>query len=237
MSRPVILWLGVAAGAALGILVATISRIVSGRLKKAEFWTALPGLIQSLASGADHREFVLVYARLVKLLAWHLAVSVLQLAAAFAPVVAVVVVCGPGVVEGYNRRAVAIAIHPRQQAAIDAGGERFESGDAASLPGLIPGAIGLHGAGKLVTNTGELDFDSLERGNAWCTSEWGRLTMSLLGFDTHLSRSGEGFFILRPYCGDRNPVWPYLSDLEFLFYLAITLTSALTAFCLRKTAH
>src|SRR5215831_7214875 len=98
MSRPVILWLGVAAGAALGMHVATISRIVSRRLKKAEFWTALPGLIRSLASGADHREFVLVYARLVKLLAWHLAVSVLQLAAAFAPVVAVVVVCGPAVV-------------------------------------------------------------------------------------------------------------------------------------------
>ena len=140
ISRPVVLWVAMA-GVALGVLVATISRAVSKRLSRAEFWAELPRLVHSLASGSDHAEFVRVYRSLAKLLVSYLANSALRLAASFAPVVAAVVLCGPWVLESYHR-----------------------------------GAVG----------------------------------------------------------PEKNPLWPYLNDLEFYFYLGIALASALTALYLRK---
>lgn len=234
MSRPVILWIGIATGAVLGILVAVISRAISKRLKKGDFWTELPQLTRALASGSDSDEFLRVYGRLLKLLCRYLAGNAVQLAASFAPVVATVVLCGPAVMEVYNHRAVALAIHPPHELKLDLEDEQFETNAGGSLIEPIPRS---EKPGKAVTAAGEFPFESVRRNNAWCTGDWGQLGMSLLGFDAQLAPAGGGFLILRPDCGDLNPCWPYLNDLEFLFYVAITAGSGVTAVVLKKRGH
>jgi hypothetical protein len=231
MSQPVMFWIAVAAGVALGFVVALISRIVSARLGKGEFWAELPLLTRRLATGSDSDEFLRVYGRLLKLLGEYLARNAIQLVASFAPVVATVVLCGPAVMESYNLSALALAIHPKQPLTIVAGGERFESSAEGAAIQPIPRG---DGRGSAITSAGEFEFASLWHNNAWCTTGWSRVGMTLLGFDAHDSGSPGAFLILRPSCGDSNPLWPYLNDLEFAFYLAIAAASGLTVLFLRK---
>lgn len=234
MSRPVMLWIAIAAGVALGIVVALISRLVSRRLGKADFWAELPRLTRTLASGSDSDEFLRVYGRLLRLLGGYLTRNAIQLVASFAPVVATVILCGPAVMESYNRGASALAIHPNQPVTLSIGGEQSESSEEGAVIRPMPRG---EGPGSAITSAGDLAFDSVWHNNAWCASGWGRFGMAMLGFDTHDSASTDVFLVLRPFCGDGNPFWPYLNDLEFAFYLAIATASGLAVLFFKMRAR
>ncbi|MCB1737731.1 MAG: hypothetical protein KDI42_06370 [Gammaproteobacteria bacterium] len=55
-----------------------------------------------------------------------------------------------------------------------------------------------------------------------CTSVIACTAYELLMFDTR-PHDGEKNILIRPDTHDRNPLWPYLSDLEFGFYVSFML--------------
>src|SRR5579872_6778738 len=174
MSRPVMVSIAIAAGVGLGVVVALISRLVSSRVGKSEFWAELPTLTRTLATGTDSDEFLKVYGRLMKLLGGYLARNTVQLVASFAPVIATVLLCGPAVMEAYNHGASALAIHPRQPLTLAVNGQRFESSEEGSAVQPMPR---VEGPGSAITAAGDLAFDSVWHNNAWCATGGGRLGM------------------------------------------------------------
>ncbi len=225
------LWIATAVGAALGAGVASISRSVSRRFGGGEFWGALPGLARALASQSDGDMFLKNYGRLLRLLAAYLFRNALQIGASFAPVVATVVLLGPSVMEVYNRGATELAVHPAQNLQIETEGAVYTTNSAGSA---IAPAPDFAGSGVAIGRAGLFEVTNPRRNSAWCTTEWGRLGMAMLGFATFPATDATGYLVLRPYRGDSNPLWPYLNDLEFFFYLALTVTSGLTALILKS---
>src|SRR5262249_51208753 len=140
MSRTLMLCIGMSVGAALGVAVAILSRVVSARLGKNEFWTELPRLTRVLAAGSDSDAFFSTYGRLLRLLGAYLARNAIQLVVSFAPVIATVLICGPWVMEKYNRRAEALAIYPPQNLTVKAGGEQWVSNEESGWLRPIPRA-------------------------------------------------------------------------------------------------
>ena len=218
-------------GATLGIIVSLISRMVSRWIGNGDFWTSLLKLARAVTTASDGNAFLRVYGSLLKLLGSYLLRNAVQLAASLTPVVATVALLDPLVAASYNRSAVALAIHPRRQLTVEAGQARFESSEDGAVIRPMPQ---VDGAGKASAGGKEFQFASLRRNNSWCATEWGRLGTSLLGFDAHDSFGDAGFLILRPFCNDSNPLWPYLNDLEFLFYAALAITSIGTALFLQS---
>jgi hypothetical protein len=225
------LWIATAVGAALGAGVASISRVVSRRFGGGEFWVALPELARDLVSQSDSDLFLRNYGRLLRLLAAYLFRNALQLGAAFAPVIATVVLLGPSVMELYNRGATELAVHPAQNLRIEADGAVYTTNSLGSA--IVP-APDFAGSGVAAGRDGQFEVANPRRNSAWCTTEWGRLGMALLGFDTFPATDATGSLVLRPRRGDTNPLWPYLNDLEFFFYLAMTVASGLTALILKS---
>ena len=225
------LWIATAVGVALGTGVASISQVVSRRFGGGDFWVALPELARALVSQSDGDQFLKNYGRLLRLLAAYLFRNALQLGASFAPVIATVVLLGPSVMELYNRGATELAVYPARNLQIEAEGAVYTTNSPGSA---IAPAPDFAGSGVAAGRDGLFEVANPRRNSAWCTTEWGRLGMELLGFATFPATDATGYLVLRPRRGDTNPLWPYLNDLEFYFYMSLTVASGLTALFLKS---
>ncbi|RPI86553.1 MAG: hypothetical protein EHM42_05890 [Planctomycetaceae bacterium] len=225
------LWIATAVGAALGIVVANISRAVSRRLTGEDFWSALPELTRALASQSESDAFLKTYGRLIRLLASYLFRNAVQLGASFAPVIATVLLLGPAVMAHYNRGAVELCVHPPRELRISAAGAQYATDSSGTSITPVPEFAG---TGLATTELGQFEVANLRRNLAWCVSDWGRLGMGLLGFETQSATEATRYLVLRPRRGDFTPLWPYLNDLEFFFYLAIAAASGATALFLKS---
>ena len=79
---------------------------------------------------------------------------------------------------------------------------------------------------------GMLDSVALPGKHGWCASTLACFLFEMMLFDTHAigeHAAGSSPVISRPMVFDRNPFWPYLNDLEFTFFVAVVLGSALAA--------
>lgn len=224
------LWIATIAGAGLGVFVACIANWLSGRLGGGDFWKSLPELTRALATQADSDAFLKLYGKLLRLLGAYLFRNAVQLAVSFAPVIATVILAGPAVMEAYNRGATELSVHPPRSLNLetDAGGQATNDSGSAFIP--VPDFAGTRVA---TTETGTFPVANPRQNQAWCLTDWGRLGMGLLGFETHVATEATGYLVLRPKRSDWNPLWPYLNDLEFLLYLGIALASGATALILK----
>lgn len=99
---------------------------------------------------------------------------------------------------------------------------------AALAIGLAPVALAfmLVAAWDPSARTGDKD--------AFCTSAFDCALFEMMLFDTHRSPELERSIVVRTAAFDRNPVWPYVNDLELAFFTAVVLGGAGAAWLERK---
>jgi hypothetical protein len=83
--------------------------------------------------------------------------------------------------------------------------------------------------GRLESALGSFEIEALYRGHALCASTLQCLLFQSLNFKTSRYHPPPGTkpvsAVLRPSDGDDNYFWPYLSDKEFSFLLALSAAS------------
>lgn len=106
---------------------------------------------------------------------------------------------------------------------------RWSAQSAVALAvGLVPvaAAFMLVAAWDPSTRNGDKD--------AFCASAIHCALFEMMLFDTHRSPELERSIVVRTAAFDRNPVWPYVNDLELAFFTAVVLGGAGAAWLERK---
>jgi hypothetical protein len=223
-----------AAGIALGAAVALIWQRASARLRGDAFWREFAAFAKSLLSDEGGEQFLRRYLGLLRSLAIYLGVKSLTLALAFLPVIGVLTCLAPVASREWNRRARQVEVFPPQPATVEVSGATFRLD--AGRPRFTPPA-GLDVGATLTTGSGTFACDTLLKNHALAPSRAGRLLLASFGFAMLRPTDGHedlpSILIVRPYRGDDNVLWPYLSDPEFTFFAALSLASVAGLFLTR----
>lgn len=211
-----------ACGLVLGVAVALIWNAVLTYFGKPEFWRAVADFTKTAISGANDAEFFRQYAALLKHLAAYVGQNLLTIALAFFPVALFALVAWPFAHEYRNQRANRLAFYPVQPLTIVVNGQSVRLEPKVNLMPIpadrtAPLEIGIDHV--------VLRCRTLTENWAFTSSAWNRWLLSALDFEVELSPNYPPLLLVRPTSGSRNPLWPYLNDLEFAFMASLSLTS------------
>lgn len=174
----------------------------------------LIAITTALAKVDEIDRFLALYKRLIVRVGGYVLRNTGGLALASLPMIAALLLLAPPVLDAWGRRADGVVLYPPMSES---------SGSEAVVAGT-------GGASRTLT-VGEAVVDI---GPAWgrtavCWSPGYCMLFDLLGFDLHETPEAlvesAPFLVLRPDHGDDNFLWPYLSDLEFDFFVAFMLAS------------
>lgn len=220
-------WWVAGVGLALGWLLPIVWEKVSPAKKAKSFWGALAKLSHSLVTDLDSDDFLQNYGRLLKLIGGYAGRNLLALAVAILPVMAFwAVFLTPGAPNARSEAPAYLELQPPQAARLTAADRVHEFSERGyRIPFDFTAARG----GRLESALGSFEIDALYRSNALCASTLRCLLFQSLNFTTSRFVPPPGAkttsVILRPSAGDDNVLWPYLSDAEFLFLLALSVAS------------
>jgi hypothetical protein len=220
-------WWVAGVGLALGWLLPIVWEKVSPAKKAKSFWGSLAKLSHSLVTDLDSDDFLQNYGRLLKLIGGYAGRNLLALAVAILPVMAFwAVFLTPGAPASLSGSPAYLELRPPQAARLTAGARIHEfSEQEYRLPFDFTAAQ----SGRLESAQGSFEIEALYRSNALCASTSRCLLFQSLNFKTSRFVPAPGVktasAVLRPSSGDDNYLWPYLSDAEFLFLLALSVAS------------
>ena len=220
------LWI-VGAGLAFGWLAPIIWEKVSPAKTAKAFWGALVKLSHSLVIDLDSDDFVQNYGRLLKLIAGYAGRNLLALAITVLPVVLFWGgVLTPGVPATRDEAPAYLELQPPQEARLTAGKLSY---GFSKMEHRIPFDFVTGRSGRLESALGSFEIEALHRSNALCASTLHCLLFQSLNFKTSKYHPSPGtkpaYAVLRPSDGDDNYFWPFLSDQEFSFLLALSAAS------------
>jgi hypothetical protein len=214
-------------GLAFGWLVPKIWEKVSPAKTAKAFWGSLAKLSHSLVTDLDSEDFMQNYGRLLKMIGAYAGRNLLALAATIGPVVLFWgIFLTPGAPATRDEAAAYLELQPPQEARLTAGQQSYAFSKAEYR---IPIDFVTGRSGRLESALGSFEIETLYRSHALCASTWQCLLFQSLNFKTNRYRPAPGTkpasAVLRPSDGDRNYFWPFLSDKEFSFLLALSAAS------------
>lgn len=195
----------------LGLLLGAVFIVTWRRcLPKAwarRFWSSFAATARALMTVDDGRTFARLYGRLGVSVTKYVGRNTGGLALGILPTLLVVVLAFPVALESWGHRAPGIVAIPATADVTLAGGREPITGPAI-----------LEAGGHRVTILNPAEPNALCWNDGWC------LVFEVLAFQ--VQRLGDAappdtrYIAVRPYHGDGNPLWPFLSDLECAFWLA-----------------
>lgn len=215
-----------ALGIAVGGFATWLWREIHLRSGHDDFWHRFARVAQCAVSDDDANDFLKSYLNLLTRLPVYVGKRLFALVVALMPIVLLVTFLGPYAIEQRNGRARYIEVFPKQQVAVRLNDQSL---NLDRNHGLIPLRNDPNVAATFTTDYCVLHSDSLAKKFAASSSAIDHLLFKALGFDVQRIRatqaSGKQLLVVRLSCGDSNVLWPYLNDLEFTFFVAVTLGS------------
>lgn len=220
------MWI-VGAGLVFGWLAPILWEKVSPAKTARTFWGSLGKLSHSLVVDLDSEDFLKNYGCLLKLIAGYAGRNLLALAVTILPVVLFWGgVLTPGAPAAKARAPAFLELQPPQEARLTAG--KLSHG-FSKTEYRIPFDFVTERSGRLDSALGSFEIEALYRSHALCPTTLKCLLFQSLNFKTHRYDPPPGAkpvsAVLRPSDGDGNYFWPYLSDKEFFFLLALSAAS------------
>ncbi len=175
------------------------------------FWASFAATTRALMTVDEVGSFARLYGRLGVSVAGYVGRNTAGLLLGGLPTVLVVVLAFPVILEAWGRRAPDLVAVPAL-AELTLPDAPVEEGRPVGGPAILQA-----GEHRLV-------IDTPDAPNAVCWNDGWCLVFDLLAFQ--VQRLGDaalpdiGYIAVRPSHGDGNPLWPFLSDLEFAFWLA-----------------
>lgn len=214
-------------GLAFGWLVPILWEKVSPAKTAKAFWGSLAKLSHSLVVDLDSEDFLQNYGRLLKLIAGYAGRNLLALAVTILPIV---LFWGgfltPGAPAAKDEAPAYLELQPPQEARLTAGKQSY---GFSKTEYRIPFDFVTERSGRLESVMGSFDIEALYRSHALCASKLQCLLFQSLNFKTNRYTPSLGakpaYAVLRPSDGDGNYFWPFLSDKEFYFLLALSAAS------------
>jgi len=205
-------------GAVLGTAAGRIWRTLSQRYPDNGFWGSFAELSRQMVAGDDPHDFFRQYARLLRLLGGYLVRISCLVGAAALPVVVFVVGLAPRIMDNLAGPETPLAAHPPQSLQVGLETMDIDVGPDGEI-GI--GAANLRSPARITLGAGTVDVRALSHPIAVSSCPWTCAAMASLGFESHQLAGGPSLLIVRPRIGDRNFLWPYVSDLEFVFWLSL----------------
>ena len=201
----------IALGAVLGAVFIMIWRRCLPRAWAQRFWSSFAQTARALMTVDDGRAFARLYGRLGVSVIKYVGRNTGGLALGVLPTALIVVLAFPVALESWGHRAPGIVAVPATAAVTLPGTPR-------DGPSPLIGPAILEAGGHRVTIANPAAPNAMCWSDGWC------LVFELLAFRVQRLDDAvppdTGFIAVRPDHGDGNPLWPFLSDLEFAFWLA-----------------
>lgn len=214
-------------GAACGVAAASLAAALSARLGPSPFWHSLPGILKTLAAGADSGQFGTAYAALLRGLLGHLARNLLVWGAPLLPLGLLCWWGAPAVHRHFARHATALAVAsgPVDEVRLDSQPLQPLASGGYALPG--PEAQAGSTALRVRQQETWVEFADWRLPNATTSSPWAAVGLPLLGVTLSPAPAQQvGTHLLRPeFPGAKGWGWPWISGPELAFYAGLTLGS------------
>jgi hypothetical protein len=217
-------------GFVLGGLVMAVWTALGRWLREDRFWPLFRQISRDLAAGVSPERFLQQYAHLLKVLAAYLGKTTVRVGIAILPVVVSYALFAPIMSSRAMHSAERLEIYPPQGAVVTLGGRSLAFGTDGRAE-LRPGQ--LDAPATFVLGNCSIELPRLNGPIAVTNSPWKCLGLQLVGLKTHHQPDGPPLFILRPDLADNNPVYPYLSDVEFWFWAGLVCASLVVGLVLQ----
>lgn len=208
----------------IGILAGSLAAILWNRsarwLSDETFWPAVLAASRKLAT-ADIDDFVSEYIAVLRALVAYTCKTGCRVAITIAPVCLTLIAFSPMLSNWQRERATSLIIHPPQPVTLQ------------SADGILTAQAGEYGrigdATELTLHTAEWQTDLSCTTPVIVTNSWLTNALGLAaGFTTVVDENAPAFLLIRAGGPDGNPLWPYLSDHEGLFWLSLVVASVVT---------
>jgi hypothetical protein len=202
-------------GAVLGGVVVLLWNALGSRFGEDRFWPLFQKLARDLAAGAPPKQILRQYGELLKLLAIHVGKTTCRVSIAIFPVVLSFSLFAPVASSRAMRSADHLEIYPPQSVVVTLGELSLVFGPdrRAELPRAERDA-----PVSIASQEFAIELPRLKGAVAVTNSTWTCLGLQLLGLNAHHRPNGPSLLMLRPHLADCNPLYPYLSDVEFWFW-------------------
>jgi hypothetical protein len=212
------------AGAAAGFLAVWLSMVSTRRLGDDGFWRRLASFARAVLAADGHVSLLAAYVQLWRSLMVFLAKKLVIAMVGLSPVVLTFACLAPLARARWDAQATHIEVAPPQQLCVERAGH-VQRLDERHFKILREPA--LDGPAIIVTSRGRLRCATLLRKQAYTPHWYERWLLGSLGFEIlepdPTFQPDMSTLIARPSRGDRNPLWPYLSDWEFAYFAAVCL--------------
>ena len=202
-------------GALLGAVFIVIWRRCLPRPWARRFWASFTETARGLLTVDETRAFARLYGRLAVSVAAFVGRNTAGLILGCLPTVLALTLAFPVLLEIWGRQATDVVAVPAA-ATLTLSSATAGDGGVSATDGT--GAAVLDAGGRQMTIADPARRHALCWSDGWC------LLFELLAFQ--VERLGgavlpdHDFIAVRPSHDDANPLWPFLSDLEFAFWLA-----------------
>jgi hypothetical protein len=216
-----------AAGFCGGLAFFAIWRRAVPRAFMSRFWSTVPADMQGVLKSQDPDVMLVHYKALLISLGAFAARNTLGLVLGLLPMGLLFVALGA--FDPSAALASEIELHPPAAAAAAVPkGERRDGRVLVDRSERTAGSVRVGGHA--------LDAAALDGKLAICASPLACLVPGMLLFDTRKAELGieRGAILVRPRWFDANPFWPYLNDLELLFFVAAIGGSAAAAWAAKR---
>lgn len=204
-------------GIVLGGIVTIVWSVLGRWFADNSFWRSTREVADKLMS-APPEEFFRHYGLLVQSLAVYLFKTGCRVTISILPVMIVMCLFWPMMATQQLNLATHLEVYPPQDLVVRVSDQTVASRPNGSCDIPVQSASQ---AAEISASDWSFSVSSLAYPVALSNSQVTRVALLLCGFKVHGSEHFPPLLIMRPSAGDANPLWPYLSDLEFSFWLAM----------------
>lgn len=190
---------------------------------------ALPGNVQGMLTSQDPSDMLAYYKAVMLSLGAYAVRNTLGLAVGLLPMTGLFLALT--VYDPSGALATRSEAYPASALPSGPGGAWTRDGERLLIDRRDVGSAAVRIAGE------SLDGAKLGDKLAICPSTLSCLLLDTMLFETHSAPPRQRLrssILVRPLLFDANPFWPYLNDLDFLFFLAAALGSAAGAWAARR---
>lgn len=224
------------AGAILGVFAGLVCRRIVSSSSNQLFYTRIGTVLRAMLFDRD-ADFFELYKTLIGASFRYVGFQLFGLALFVSPVIVLSLTAGQAFHAWNNSRAEWVDLYPRgEKHDLVVNGVPLQSEIAGKFPLTLLETKEV----DLRLPGGEVTIPEPRLNHVVCADDsLSGILLASLGFEVltvadRMFGDGPKMLILRPWAGDQNFLWPYLSDLELKFLLSMGLFSFLTLFMFRR---
>ncbi len=211
-----------------GCLFYGLWRRLLSRSASRNFWRTLPVTVRSMLMSDEPRELLSYYRTLIAATARYAGFNLLGVMVGITPITVIFLLLYA--LDPSSRVAASVEVHPAMvithPAELVNDLQQDKEHMLIDLDKLDDSPLQIAGQ--------TLDRETLAKKQAFCKTTASCLMFGMMMFETHKINPQTGYqvggsVVVRPVLLDSNPFWPYLNDLDFLFFLAVMLGSVTAA--------